>query len=235
MRPRVLIVSQQTKLRAVVAGLLVPMGYFVELASNEETAREQVKKHKFKAVIIAPASLADPSIRFLQEIKSTVNDLIVLIDDKVADKQLKSFLPEALSCFSRPLDAKKILSFLGSHAVPDTVQQDARDIVKFAGCSLNIGGRSLLGPDGSEVPLTYREFSLLVAFVKNPGRVLSRTDLRDKVDHRSVGLYDRSVDMLVARVRRKIKTHATKMQIITTVPGAGYKFVAEVVQDNADP
>jgi class 3 adenylate cyclase len=98
----------------------------------------------------------------------------------------------------------------------------------FEGCTLDVPGRIFLDAHSQEVALTRREFALLVAFVGNPGRVLSRAQLRNAIDGGSADAYDRSIDMLVARLRRKIEPNAGKPQFIVTVPGGGYKFVPRV-------
>ena len=72
--------------------------------------------------------------------------------------------------------------------------------------------------------LTRAEFDVLVTFARNAGTVLSRDDLRRGAGGRGIGLYDRSVDMLIGRLRRKIELDARNPAIILTVPGAGYSF-----------
>ena len=126
----------------------------------------------------------------------------------------------------------RIAALIDDEASQDRVLDDfsTANVLHFAGCTLDISGHSFRGPNGLEVPLTHRELLLLVAFVQNCGRVLSRRELGHAVDGRGVSAYDRSIDMLVARLRRKIRTHATTAHIITTVQGAGYKFVASVAQ-----
>ena len=71
------------------------------------------------------------------------------------------------------------------------------------------------------------EFDLLKAFAENPGRVLSRDRLLDMAHNRDWDPFDRSIDIRVARLRRKIEPDPKKPQIIKTVRGAGYIFVAE--------
>jgi DNA-binding response OmpR family regulator len=237
MRARVLILAQQAALRGAVARLLTPMGYLVELASNEKTAREQIARVKFKAVIVAANTVDGSDLAVLRELEKKVNDLIVLVDDEVAGDRLRSLLPEAHACLSQPLEAQKIVAFLSNSGDRDRGLKSSSpaDVVQFVGCTLDIPARSFNGPDGLEVSLTFREFSLLVVFAQNPGRALSRKELRNAIDRRSVGAYDRSVDMLVARLRRKLRTHGIKTQIITTLPGAGYKFVANLLQSNGQP
>ena len=98
----------------------------------------------------------------------------------------------------------------------------------FAGCTLDVPGRIFLAANRQEVALTRGEFELLVVFVRSPGRVLSRAQLRNAIDGGGANSYDRSIDMLVTRLRRKIEPDAAKPQFIVTVPGVGYKFVPRV-------
>jgi two-component system phosphate regulon response regulator OmpR len=70
------------------------------------------------------------------------------------------------------------------------------------------------------------EFDLLKAFAENPNKVLSRDKLLDLAHHKDWEPFDRSIDIRIARLRRKIEQDASKPQIIKTVRGAGYMFVA---------
>ncbi len=238
MRSRVLIIAEQTALRAAVARVLVPIGYLVEVASNKKTARELLIKEKFKSAIVAYDSSLELDIALLREVQDQVGNLIVLVEDETAGGQIAALVPGARLCLSEPLEPLRIVALLGDGASRDHVLHDfsiASNVLHFAGCKLDIPSHSFYGPTGLEVPLTHREFSLLVAFVQNRGRVLSRRELGDAIDGRGVSAYDRSIDMLVARLRRKIKIHATNAHIITTVLGAGYKFVASIVTWSAEP
>jgi TolB-like protein len=94
----------------------------------------------------------------------------------------------------------------------------------FEGCQFDLTGRVFVSADKQEVPLTRSEAELLTAFVRNSRRVLSRDQLRRKVKGLGADSYDRSVDMLVARLWRKIEPKA-KARFIVTVSGGGYKFI----------
>ena len=76
---------------------------------------------------------------------------------------------------------------------------------RFAGFVLDIAGRTLAAPDGRDVPLRRQEFSLLQAFLRAPGRVLTRDQLLDAVAGRLSAPYDRNIDGLVSHLRRKIE------------------------------
>ncbi len=103
---------------------------------------------------------------------------------------------------------------------------EALDCVRFASYTLDRSGRTLAGADGRDVPLRRSEFSLLQAFLRAPGRVLGRDHLLDAVAGRLSAPYDRSVDVLVSRLRRKIEPDPRSPRLIVTVPGVGYKFTA---------
>ena len=87
-----------------------------------------------------------------------------------------------------------------------------------------------LASSGDTIPLTRGEFTLLRVFVSRPGRVLSRDTLLDATFHRQFDPFDRSVDVPVGRLRRKIEPDPKRPSLIVTVQGSGYKFAAQVRQ-----
>ena len=98
------------------------------------------------------------------------------------------------------------------------------DCFGFAGFTLDVAGHSLTGPDAANISLRRSEFHLLLAFLRAPGRVLSRDHLLDAVASRQSAAFDRSIDVLVGRLRRKIEADRKSPALIITVPGVGYKF-----------
>jgi two-component system OmpR family response regulator len=103
------------------------------------------------------------------------------------------------------------------------------DQLSFAGWRLDTAARSLSDPQGANVALTGGEFDLLCAFVRHPGRVLSRDFLLEHTRGREAAPFDRTIDVQVGRLRRKIETDADDPQIIKSVRGAGYIFVPAVI------
>jgi len=94
---------------------------------------------------------------------------------------------------------------------------------------LNTENRELLRDDGVTVPLSTGEYELLLAFATHPRRVLSRDQLLDLARGRSAMPFDRSIDIQVMRLRRKIEVDPKEPRLIKTVRGGGYIFAAEVV------
>ena len=97
--------------------------------------------------------------------------------------------------------------------------------VRLGACELDLDAHRLYAIDGEEVPITSMEFDLLKAFAEHPNRVLSRDQLLDLAHNKDWEPFDRSIDIRIARLRRKIEADPAKPQVIKTVRGAGYIFV----------
>jgi two-component system OmpR family response regulator len=104
----------------------------------------------------------------------------------------------------------------------------ARGHLGFAGWTLDPAARRVTNPQGEEVVLTAGEFDLLVVFVRHPGRVLSRDFLLENTRGREAGPFDRTVDVQVGRLRKKLDDNPDEPQIIKAVRGAGYLFAPAV-------
>ncbi len=99
---------------------------------------------------------------------------------------------------------------------------------QFLGWTLDTAARRLTAPSGQDVTLTAGEFDLLVAFVQHAGRVLSRDFLLESTRGREAAPFDRTIDVQVGRLRKKLEDDADNPQIIKSVRGAGYLFVPPV-------
>ena len=104
----------------------------------------------------------------------------------------------------------------------------ARSRAQFAGWHLDLSSRELLSPTGEEIRLTTGEFDLLTAFVNNPNQVLSRDRLLDLARNREAGPFDRTIDVQVGRLRRKLEDDPQNPNLIKTVRGSGYIFTPPV-------
>ena len=103
-----------------------------------------------------------------------------------------------------------------------------RSVHRFAGWQLDTAARRLVDAHGQEVPLTTGEFGLLAALLENAGRVLSRDFLLEQTRGREAGPFDRTIDVQIGRLRKKLEANVDDPQIIKSVRGAGYILVATV-------
>lgn len=116
-----------------------------------------------------------------------------------------------------------------AHAAPAPAAPiAARTTLHFAGWELGVDARRLVSPQGADVALTSGEFDLLCAFAKHPGRVLSRDFLLAQTHRRESGPFDRTVDVQVGRLRRKLGDDADDPKVIKSVRSAGYILVPTV-------
>lgn len=113
-------------------------------------------------------------------------------------------------------------------AEPPSGRRPAR--LAFDGWTLDLGARTLRAPDGQLIDLTTMEFNLLNALVQHPNQVLSREQLLDACTGRELGPMDRSIDVHVGNIRRKIEDDPKTPRRIKTIRGVGYVFVPEVTR-----
>ena len=133
---------------------------------------------------------------------------------------------------TKPFDLRELLarvrSVLRRAAPPPAAPASERRVLAFAGFRLDPDARTLSGPDGAPVALTSGEFELLQALVAEPGRVLSRDELMDRIHGRAAGPFDRAIDVQVGRLRRKVERDPANPELIKSVRGAGYLFAARI-------
>ena len=113
---------------------------------------------------------------------------------------------------------------------PVSAAPASSDRLRFAGWQLDLAARSLTNPQGQSVALTGGEFDLLCAFARHPGRVLSRDFLLEQTRGREAAPFDRTIDVQVGRLRKKIEADPDDPQIVKSVRGAGYILVPPVTQ-----
>ena len=132
----------------------------------------------------------------------------------------------------KPFDPRELLARVKSvlrrlrerpKEVP-TSGEEKPEVVRMGSCTLDLAAHRLYDASGEEIPLTSMEFDLLQAFARHPDRVLSRERLLELAHNRDGDVFDRSIDLRIARIRKKIEQDATKPQVLKTVRGAGYMF-----------
>ena len=132
---------------------------------------------------------------------------------------------------AKPVDLRELLARIkavlrrtAGRSRGTAIEDCERRIVPFGQCQLDLDAHKLYDDDGKEVPLTAMEFDLLKAFAERPNRVLTRDQLLDLAHNRGWEPFDRSIDIRIARIRRKVERDPGKPQVIKTVRGSGYLF-----------
>jgi two-component system OmpR family response regulator len=225
---RILVVADDAPMRATLARWLLTAGYAVELAESPRRAREVIADAGISLAIVAPVGLGAAGVELAHDLASQVEHVIVI--GEATDAAGAPVEPPIRSDarFSMPLGELDVLAKVRSalSAAPIREAQAGPQLLAFEGFTLDAGGRTCVDANGQEVTLTRAEFSLLLAFGRQPGRVLSRDELTHVVAGRGAEPDDRSVDVLISRLRRKIEPDPKAPRIIVTMPGEGYKFTA---------
>jgi two-component system OmpR family response regulator len=149
-------------------------------------------------------------------------DRIVGLEMGADDYLAKPFNPRELLARIRAILRRVATAASSGPAAP------ASKRLSFAGWKLDLGRRRLEAPDGMIVDLTTGEYDLLIAFAERPQRVLTRNQLLDLSRGRDAAPFDRSIDVQVSRIRRKIEADPRAPEMIVTVRGDGYMFTPEV-------
>ena len=131
----------------------------------------------------------------------------------------------------KPFNLRELLARINAVLRRTSKAQGESDVpskVAFLGWELIVDARRLVSPEGEKVPLTNTEFSLLMALIEHPKRVLTRDQLLEFSRRRPDEVFDRAIDYSIMQLRRKIELDARNPQIIKTERGAGYIFTAEI-------
>jgi DNA-binding response OmpR family regulator/class 3 adenylate cyclase len=225
---RVLIVVEEIDVRARIARVLHRTGYAVELASNAKRALKLVSDQQISAAIVGLGSgLA--SLAIAQELRDAVPKLLVLADTSEDMTRLDRSFPEVDAVFLKSSSEEELVGKLAEMiAVSARTGDDAAPrptILWIENCKFDLAARVFIDAEGRELHLTRAEYAVLKDLANSPGEVLSRNQLRQAFIGRGADPFDRSIDMLVARLRHKIEPDPKNPRFIITVPGAEYKLV----------
>lgn len=228
----ILVVDDDPEIRRLLSRFLAEQGFRVAAAGSRADFDERMAEGQFDLVIL-DVMLPDGSgldicrglrsrnpgicIILVTALKEEV-DRIVGLELGADDYIGKPFSPRELVARIRA-----VLRRAGETAPPD----GARECYRFAGYIADPTGRTVISASGQSLDLTGAEFQLLQALLDRPGRILSREQLLDLTQGREVSVVDRSIDVLISRIRRKFRD-AGDEDIVKTVRNGGYQLATRV-------
>lgn len=238
---RILVVDDTPEIRELIETYLSGEGYLVAGVDGGLALREAMQREPADLVIVdlgLPGEDGLSLTRFLRE-HYDVGIVIVTGKGSAVDRVIGLEIG-ADDYLAKPFDLRELLARVRSvlrrvrrggpapQAERPAQEAQDKDSLHFAGWRFDLLSRRLFAPDGAEVALSTGEFTLLKTFVERPHRVLSRDALIELIHHRKAGPFDRSIDVQVGRLRRKIETDADNPLLIKSVRGVGYVFTANV-------
>jgi two-component system, OmpR family, response regulator len=238
----VLIVDDEPRIRTMLRRYLGEEGFKVTEAKDGAEMSAALTREGIDLVLLDLVMPGEDGLSLARQIRQRSAVPIIMLTgkgdliDRVAGLEIG-----ADDYITKPFELREVLARIRSvlrriaprpaalGCVPDApAVESAAKAFLFEGFQLDLQKRELRGKTGNFVPLTTGEFELLLAFARNPNRVLNRDQLLDLVKGRDWAAYDRGVDTQVMRLRKKIETDPHRPALIKTVRGAGYVFAAAV-------
>ncbi|HTI96368.1 MAG TPA: response regulator [Rudaea sp.] len=232
LQPHLLIVDDDPEIRALILRYFGGHGFRVSAASDGVAMRMTIAQQAVDVILLDLGLSGEDGLELTRYLRAHWTGAIVIVTgrgepvDKVVGLELG-----ADDYVAKPFDLRELLARVRSVLRRISTAQSrggAANAVEFAGFRFDAQMRSLQGQDGARIQLTTGEYELLVAFLGAPGRVLSRDQLVSQLHGHEAGPFDRSIDVQVGRLRRKIERDAANPELIKSVRGAGYVFTPRV-------
>jgi two-component system OmpR family response regulator len=231
---RVLVVEDDPTIADLLANFLGEHGYRVLLAGESREMDRILATQRVDLLILDITLPGEDGLSICRRVRamdtvpvimltarSSEIDHVVGLEMGADDYLTKPFSPQELLARIRAL-------FRRIEAPRPVGQARWAVTIRFSGWTLDLRRRELHDPDQIRVLLTAAEYRLLVVFCERPNRTLSREQLLDLTRERGAAVNDRSIDIQVSRLRRKIEQDARAPQLIQTVRAGGYVFAANV-------
>ncbi|MBT4888436.1 MAG: two-component system response regulator TorR [Rhodospirillales bacterium] len=229
----ILIVEDEPVTRMKLAGYFEQAGYRVSEAENGVEMRKILTRSEADLLLLDINLPGEDGLILTREVRSQSDEVgIILVTGRTDEiDRIIGLEMGADDYVTKPFNQRELLARVKNllrrtQAVREARRSDAR--FRFADWTFDIPRRRLMSPDDERVELTRAEYELLAALVRHPGQVMSRDRLLDNVTHRSWEPNDRTIDVLVRRLRQKIEPDPKKPEFISTAHGEGYVFTAEV-------
>jgi two-component system, OmpR family, response regulator len=229
----VLIVDDDEEIRTLVADFLSQYNYQISTAEDGKQMFDVLEREEIDLIILDLMLPGDDGLTLCKKVRETSAMPIIMLSaigqetDRIIGLEMGAddYLPKPFN--ERELLAR-VKAIFRRTAGPQEAPSDKTGNYKFAGWTLDTATRCLLSPEDVEVSVSAGEYSLLLAFVESPQRVLSRDHLLDITKNREAGPFDRSIDVQISRLRHKIEEDPKAPVLIKTVRGGGYLFTANV-------
>jgi DNA-binding response OmpR family regulator len=226
----VLICDDEPDLREMLGEYLARRGFAVTLAGNADELREHLKGAAVDAIVLDIAMPGEDGLSVLRSLRAAPPSppVIMLTAAGETIDRILGLEMGADDYLGKPVDLReleaRIKAVVRRAAAPAPPSDAAKRRWRFGKCWLDIPSAKLLAEDGAEIPLTAMEFALLKLFAENRGRVLNRDQILEGAHDRAWDPFDRSIDIRISRIRRKIEPNPEKPEVIRTVRGIGYVY-----------
>lgn len=228
---RILVCDDEIDVREMLQEYLGKRGFAVSTAANGNELRALMSSGGADLIILDINMPGEDGLSVLRSLRPDDQTPVVMLTaaGEVVDRIIGLEMG-ADDYLGKPVDLRELEARVKAVLRRKNSKEDTKETAEnvatapFGDYVLHIEAARLLASDGSELPLTAMEFNLLKAFAQNKGRVLNRDQILEQAHDRSWDPFDRSIDIRISRLRRKIEKNPEKPTIIRTVRGLGYVY-----------
>lgn len=231
----ILVVDDDPQIRLLVARFLQRHGYQVTGAPDGRAMMEALAHSAIDLIVLDVMLPGRSGVELCRDVRATSQVPIVMLTARTEESERISGLEGGADDYvTKPFSPRELLARIRavlrrSRAAHSSSAAQTSAIITFDGWRMDLRRRELLSPSGTLIDLSTGEFDLLVAFVEHANRVLSREALMQFAKTRtSDDPFDRTIDVQISRLRRKLEADASGGQLIKTIRGAGYLFASKV-------
>ena len=230
----ILVVDDDGQVRQLIGRFLGDTGYRVSGARDGREMRETLASTKIDLIVLDLMLPGVSGLDLCREVRATSSVPIIMLTAKGEDTdRIVGLELGADDYIPKPFNPRELLARVRAvlrraAAKPDPDRAIGGRLISFAGYTLDTQRREVTSPEGVAIDLSGGEYDLLLAFIEHPNRVLSRDQLLELARNRSPDPFDRTIDVQVSRLRRKLEANDKAPALIKTVRGAGYIFVPTV-------
>jgi two-component system, OmpR family, response regulator len=228
--PNILVVEDDRETRALIAKYLRNNACNVTAVSDGREMSRAMADHRIDLIILDVMLPGEDGLTLCRKVRSEAQTPIIMLTARGEDvDRIVGLEMGADDYLPKPFNPRELLARINAVLRRQAAAQAASSIegastLAFDGWRIDLRLRELRNPEGARVAVTSAEFDLLRTFCERPGRVLSRDSLLDLTQGRRAGSFERSIDVLVSRIRRKIEPNPQDPTVIKTVRSGGYLF-----------
>jgi len=234
----ILVVDDESEIRELLSDLLDTHGFFPLLAADGGQMRSHLSESRVDLLLLDLRLKGEDGMELAREVRAVSEVPILMLTGKGDETDRILGLELAADDFMmKPFNNRELVARIRAllrrsrptvAATSEEPTQGGNERLCFDGWIMDLTARTLMRTDGRLEQLTFAEFALLEVLVKSPNRVFSREQLLEATRGLQADVFDRTIDVLILRLRRKIEPNPRQPRYIQTERGLGYIFREEV-------
>ena len=231
-----LIVDDDLEVLDLLSKFFVQQGYVVDVATDGVALWAALEQKVPDLIILDLMMPGENGLTLCQRLRQQHSTPVIMLTSRDGESDIVQALNAGADDYvSKPFDARELLARVRAvlrrvGEVRPLTGQVPHPLIKFCDWQLDLTRRELRSPDQVMIPLSAGEFDLLLVFVEHPQRILTRELLLDLARGRTHEAFDRSIDVQVSRLRRKLEIDSKRPEMIRTVRNGGYLFTPSVTR-----